>query len=170
LLKIRLSRTGKKAQPSFRIVVQEHTASIKGKFVEMIGFYRPAVVPKEFKVDMEKVKFWISKGAKPSPTMANLLKKNGMEGMDQYLTAPNKKRKKKGEEAEQKPAAPAAAAAAPKPEQAPAAKPAEPKAEPPAAAAPQAESKPEPAAAEPAAAEPAPAAPEAPATPTEPSK
>lgn len=99
MLKIRLSRTGKKAQPSFRIVVQEHTASAKGKFLEALGFYRPASNPKEFKVEMERVKYWISKGAQPSPTMANLLKKNGMEGMDKYFTAPNKKGKKKKEEA-----------------------------------------------------------------------
>jgi small subunit ribosomal protein S16 len=117
--------------------VQEHTASPKGKFLESLGFYRPATNPKEFKVNMDRVKYFISKGAKPSPSLATLLKKNGMEGMDKYFTAPNKKRKKKGEEAEAKAAAPAAPAA-PKAE-----KPAEPEAPAPAAEAPAAEPAPE---------------------------
>ena len=78
MLKIRLSRTGKKNQPSFKVVVQEHTAPIKGKFVEELGFYRHAENPKVFKVNMERIKYWISVGAAPSDTLAVLLKKEGL--------------------------------------------------------------------------------------------
>jgi len=121
LLKIRLSRVGKRAQPSFRIVVQEHTASPKGNFLEAFGFYQSATKSKEFKVDIDRIKYWMTKGAKPSPSLANLLKKNGVEGMDKYFTAPNKKRKKKGEEAAPTTApAQAAAPKAEKPAEAPA--------------------------------------------------
>ena len=85
MLKIRLSRTGKKRQPSFRVVVQEHTAPIKGKFVESIGYFRPADDPKVFSVDLERVKHWLSVGAQPSDTVAVLLKKEGIEGLDKYI-------------------------------------------------------------------------------------
>lgn len=117
MLKIRLSRTGKKSQPSFRIVVQEHTSPIKGKFIETLGHYLPSVNPKEFKADLERVKYWISVGAQPSDTVAGLLKNYGLEGMEKFMEPRNKKRKKKKEVAEAPaaaaPAAPAPAAAAP---------------------------------------------------------
>jgi small subunit ribosomal protein S16 len=112
LLKIRLSRTGKKKQPSFRVVVQEHTSPIKGRFVEALGFYRPAEDPKVFNVDVDRVKHWISVGAQPSDTVAVLLKKQGLEGMDKFIEARNKKaKKKKAAPEETKQAAPAPAPA-----------------------------------------------------------
>jgi len=128
-------------------VVQEHSAPIKGRFVEVLGYYRPTMDPKEIKVDHERVKHWISVGAKPSDSVAALLKKDGMEGMDKYMDPRNKKRKPKKEQPEE---APAAAPAAEAPAEEPAAE--EPAAEEPAAEEPAAE---EPAAEEPAAEEPA---------------
>ena len=61
-------------------------------------------------VNKERISYWISKGAKPSDTVASLLKKEGMANMEKYLLPPNRKRTKKGEgAAEKKPAvAPAA--------------------------------------------------------------
>lgn len=114
MLKIRLSRTGKKNQPSFKVVVQEHTAPIKGKFIEELGFYRPTEDPKVFNVDMERVKYWMSVGATPSDTMAVLLKKDGLEGMDKFIAPRNKQAKKKKVE-EEKPTAPAEGAKAEQP-------------------------------------------------------
>ena len=114
MLKIRLSRAGKKSQPSFRVVLQEHTQAAKGKFIEELGFYQPALTPKKFQVDSERIKYWISKGAKPSDTLASLLKRNGMDGMDKFLAPRNKQRKPKNPEAvAEAPAAPAAPAEAP---------------------------------------------------------
>lgn len=98
MLKIRLSRTGKNTQPTFRLVVQEHTAPIKGKFVEEIGYYRPTTPEKPFNINSERVKYWISVGARPSDTVATLLKKQGFEGMEQYMEPRDKKRKKKGQD------------------------------------------------------------------------
>ena len=109
MLKIRLSRTGKKAQPSFRVVVQEHTSAVKGKFIEVLGYYRPADNPKAFEVKKERVEYWISVGAKPSDSLAMLLKKSGMEGMEKYLEPRNKQRKKKKEVEVKETPAPAAA-------------------------------------------------------------
>ena len=116
MLRIRLTRTGKNAQPSYRIVVAEHSKPVKGKYIEALGYYLPTRSPKEFKFNQERINFWISKGAKPSDTLATLLKQNGMGGMDQYITYRTDlkaKKKKGGEEAAAAatPAAPAAPAA-----------------------------------------------------------
>jgi len=119
LLKIRLSRTGKKSQPSYRIVVQEKARAVKGKFVESIGFYRPAENPKVFTVDMDRVNHWLSLGAQPSDTLASLLKRDGVTGMEKYIGPRNKKGVSK--KAPVEPKAPAAAPApAPVAEAAPA--------------------------------------------------
>ena len=137
MLKIRLSRTGKKSQASFRVVVQEHTAPIKGKFVEVIGLYRPSIKPKEVKIDLERAKYWMSVGARPSDTVAVLLKNEGVENMEKFIEPRDKQRKKKKEvEEKEAPAAAAPAAEAPAAE-APAAD--APAAEAPAAEAPAAE-------------------------------
>jgi len=109
LLNLRLQRTGKTGQPNFRIILQVHTASVKGKALEILGHYQPALNPKIFEVNVERVTYWIKQGAQPSDSLAGLLKRNGMEGMDKYIKPRNKKRPKKGEQ----PAAPAANAPAP---------------------------------------------------------
>ena len=114
LLKIRLSRIGKNTQPSFRVVLQEHTSAVKGKFIEEMGYYRPAAKPKEFKVELERVKHWLKMGAQPSDIMAVLLKKEGVENMEKFIAPRNKKRRKKGEEAKA-PVAASAPASAPAP-------------------------------------------------------
>ena len=106
MLKIRLSRTGKTKQPSFRIIIQEHTSSVKGKFLEEVGYYRPAANPKEVKIDLARVKHWMSVGAQPSDIVAVLLKKQGVENMDVYIAPRNKKHaKKKGGDKAATPAA-----------------------------------------------------------------
>jgi len=116
LLTIRLRRVGKHAQPSFRVILQEHTSSPKNKAIEELGYYKPAANPIEFSVKMEKIKYWISKGAKPSDTVAVLLKKEGVDGMDKFISPRNKQRKRKGEQpAEAAAPAPAPKAAAPAP-------------------------------------------------------
>lgn len=71
MLKIRLQRTGKRGQAYFRVVVVEHTKKPKGEFLELLGSYDPH--KKELKVKMERVEYWISKGAQVSPTVNNLL-------------------------------------------------------------------------------------------------
>jgi len=101
LLRIRLTRTGKKRQPSYRIVVAEHTAPIKGRYVELVGYYNQSRKPRELEVDQDRVKHWISVGAKPTDTVAGLLKSLGMDGMDKYIEPRNKKRKKKKETPEE---------------------------------------------------------------------
>ena len=72
MLKIRLQRTGRTNEPSYRIIVTEHTNGPKaGKAVDTVGFYNPT--SKERKVNAERVLYWISKGAQPSDTVHNML-------------------------------------------------------------------------------------------------
>lgn len=113
MLRIRFSRTGKVGQPSFRIVVAENRAPVKGRYHEMLGHYKPAL-GKVAVVDKDRVIYWIGKGAIPTDSVACLLKKHGMEGMEKYIAPRIKKRAPKGEQ-EKAPTA----AAAPKAEAAP---------------------------------------------------
>lgn len=71
MLKIRLQRIGKRGQAYFRVVVLEHTKKPKGKFLELLGSYDPH--KKEFKVKMDRIEHWVSKGAQMSSTVNNLL-------------------------------------------------------------------------------------------------
>lgn len=78
MLRIRLTRTGKKHQPTYRIVVAEHSAPIKGKFIDILGYYLPTRTPKVLEVDGDKVKHWISVGAQATDTVHNLLVGKGI--------------------------------------------------------------------------------------------
>ncbi len=72
MLTIRLHRIGKTNQPSFKIVVvDKRVSAAAGKFCEEVGSINR--VTKQAKLDKDRVKYWLSKGAKPSPTVANLL-------------------------------------------------------------------------------------------------
>ncbi len=72
---IRLKRLGTKKRPHSRIVVIDHRKSRDGRALEEIGFYDPSQEPPFFKINVERANFWISKGAIPSPTVKQLLKK-----------------------------------------------------------------------------------------------
>ena len=98
MLKIRLTRTGKTQQESFRIVVAEHSNAVKGKYLELVGTYNPATQPKQFNVKKDRVEYWISKGAQPSDTVAVILKKNGFANMEKYIGTRDKHRKGKNAE------------------------------------------------------------------------
>lgn len=95
MLKIRLSRVGKKNQPSFRVIVQEHTSAVKGKFIEELGYYRPATKDKELVLKLDRIKHWIGNGAQPSDSLAVLLKKQGVSGMEKFIAPRNRQKKSK---------------------------------------------------------------------------
>lgn len=72
MLKIRMQRTGRTGIPTYRIVVIEHTRSTKASaFVEQVGSYDTRGKKRVLKA--ERIKYWISKGAQPSPTVHNML-------------------------------------------------------------------------------------------------
>ena len=76
--RIRLRRMGHKRQPSYRIVVTEKTAARDGRFIETLGHYNPRTDPATVKVDAEKARAWLAKGATPSDTVRSLLHKAGV--------------------------------------------------------------------------------------------
>lgn len=76
MLKIRLTRKGKKNKAFYRLVVAEHTSPIKGRFLEVLGSLNPHSKEKSFKE--EKIKYWIGKGAQCSETAHNLLVSAGI--------------------------------------------------------------------------------------------
>lgn len=71
-VKIKLSRTGKKHQASYRLIAADTQGKRDGKFLEIVGHYNPSAKPKlVFK--QERYDFWTQKGAKPTEAVANLL-------------------------------------------------------------------------------------------------
>src|SRR3989344_51659 len=94
MLVIRLQRVGKKKQAAFRVVLQEHTWAPQGKAKELLGFYNP--IQKEKKFHEERVKYWLSKGAQPSPTVHNLMIDAGiLTGAKKKAWSPKPKSEKK---------------------------------------------------------------------------
>lgn len=77
MLIFRLTRVGKKNRPYYRIVVAEHTAPIKGKFVEIVGNYDP--IAKKIVLKKELINAWLSKGVKPTNTVAKLMTQEGVK-------------------------------------------------------------------------------------------
>lgn len=74
MLKIRLSRTGKKHEPHYRIVVLETRSKRDGKIVEQIGEWHPK--QNDLKIQKENFESWLKKGARPSETVRNLYVKS----------------------------------------------------------------------------------------------
>jgi small subunit ribosomal protein S16 len=74
VLTIRLARIGKKKHPYYRVVVTEKTRPRNGRFVEIVGTYNPQTNPAAVRLDSERVKYWIAKGAQPSDTVRSLIR------------------------------------------------------------------------------------------------
>ena len=74
-VKIRMNRVGTKNLPVFRIVVADGRSPRDGKFIEEIGTYQPLKKGDNFTIKLDRAQYWISKGAKPSDTVASFLKK-----------------------------------------------------------------------------------------------
>ena len=73
MLSIRLTRTGAKKKPHYRVVVIEKERARDGRFLEILGHYNPTVDPIDVKLDQERVQYWIGKGAQPSHTVSRLI-------------------------------------------------------------------------------------------------
>lgn len=74
-VRIRLKRIGAKNKPAYRIVVADNRSPRDGKFLEELGTYLPKKKDDNFTMDLERVKYWVSKGAQPSDTVASFIKK-----------------------------------------------------------------------------------------------
>ena len=91
MLRIRLSRVGKRNKAQFRLTVADGKRSPTGRFIEILGYYNPHSKEKVFKED--RIKYWISKGAKPSSTVHNFLLDAGIiKGEKVKSWSPKKKK------------------------------------------------------------------------------
>jgi small subunit ribosomal protein S16 len=70
---IRLRRMGSSRRPAYRVVVADARSPRDGRFIEVIGHYNPLTEPPTVKIDREKARAWIAKGAQPSNTVKRLL-------------------------------------------------------------------------------------------------
>jgi small subunit ribosomal protein S16 len=73
---IRLARFGAKKKPTYRVVVIEKEKARDGRSIEVVGLYNPVSRPATVRLDHERIAHWIKSGAKPSDTVARLLKEN----------------------------------------------------------------------------------------------
>ena len=109
---IRMARAGTKKRPFYHIVAADSRSPRDGRFIERLGFYNP-LLPKDkeerLKLDLEKVKAWIAKGAQPSDRVLRFLDAAGVAKREKRnnpeKAVPRKERKAKAEEAAKAPAA-----------------------------------------------------------------
>ncbi len=76
MLMIRLARFGAKKKPSYRVVVIDKDRARDSRAVEVLGYYNPVTQPATVKLNYDRVNHWVSVGARPSDTVARLLKNN----------------------------------------------------------------------------------------------
>lgn len=75
---MRLTRLGDKKNPFYRVVVADSRSPRDGKFIDIVGTYNPKLNPAEIKIDADKAKDWIAKGAQPTDTVRALLVETGL--------------------------------------------------------------------------------------------
>ena len=103
MLVFRLSRTGKKKQPYFRLVIQDKTSDPWSPAIEVVGNVNPRLEKKDAILDKERIAYWLEKGAQPSPTVRNLFIDLGlMKGEKVKHTRITAKRAKKIAEKKEK--------------------------------------------------------------------
>ena len=77
-VKMRLTRTGAKKAPTYRVIVADSRSPRDGRFIEEIGHYNPRREPVEIVINEERAKVWLKNGAQPTETVKALLKKSGI--------------------------------------------------------------------------------------------
>ena len=76
-VKLRLTRVGKKKQPTYRIVAADSRTPRDGRFIEIVGTYQPRLEPSGIIIDDDKALKWLRNGAQPTEAVEKLLKING---------------------------------------------------------------------------------------------
>jgi small subunit ribosomal protein S16 len=74
-VKIRLARHGAKKRPFYRIVVADQESRRDGRFIEIVGTYNPLREPADVLLNNDRIDYWLGKGAKPTDTVKNIIKK-----------------------------------------------------------------------------------------------
>ncbi|MGQ9571371.1 MAG: 30S ribosomal protein S16 [Thermodesulfovibrionales bacterium] len=78
MVKIRLTRLGAHKRPFYRVVVSDSRTRRDGPFIEVLGTYDPLKEPSEIKLDLERTKFWLKRGAQPTITAKKLIQRAGL--------------------------------------------------------------------------------------------
>ena len=78
MVKIRLKRMGTTKRPVYRLVVADSRSPRDGRFIEVVGFYDPLPNPAVVRIDEDKVKVWMRRGARPSESARRLLVEQGV--------------------------------------------------------------------------------------------
>lgn len=107
---LRLKRMGRIHRPFYRLGAMDKRSPRDGRVIEELGWYDPIAKDNQINFKEERVKHWLSVGAQPSETVANLLKKSGIaptvgKGHGERKVLPNAKGKKRGEGAAASPGA-----------------------------------------------------------------
>lgn len=76
--KIRLQRHGAKKRPFYQVVIADERSRRDGRFIENVGYYDPTKNPVVLKLNVEKIIGWLDKGAQPTDTVNQILKKEGI--------------------------------------------------------------------------------------------
>jgi small subunit ribosomal protein S16 len=72
MLMIRLRRMGSNRRPVYRVVVSDRKQTPTAAVLEEVGFYNPRSTPTDFRIDRDRVEYWVSRGAQMSPTVKSL--------------------------------------------------------------------------------------------------
>ena len=75
-VRIRLARGGRKKKPFYHIVVASSEAPRDGRFIERLGTYNPLPDPAQVKINPARLQYWLQEGAKPTDTVASLIRKH----------------------------------------------------------------------------------------------
>ncbi len=78
MVKIRLTRLGAHKRPFYRVVVADSREKRNGPFIEILGTYDPLKNPSEIKIDLEKAKQWLQRGAQPTDVVKKLMQRAGL--------------------------------------------------------------------------------------------
>ena len=77
-VRIRLARMGAHKRPCYRVVAADSDMPRDGRFLDLLGTYDPGKTPAEIRLDADKVAAWLGKGAVPTETAGQLIKKSGV--------------------------------------------------------------------------------------------
>ncbi len=78
MVKIRLTRLGAHKRPFYRVVVADSRERRNGPFIEILGTYDPLKEPSEIKINLEKAKLWLQRGAQPTYIVKKLMQRAGL--------------------------------------------------------------------------------------------
>ena len=78
-VRLRLTRVGGKKDPVWRIVVADQRSPRDGRFIETVGQYNPQTEPSTIRLNEERIRDWLGKGAQPTPQVRKLLKTQGID-------------------------------------------------------------------------------------------